>query len=552
MMLKSNPNNKQDIIEKQNHTISENGQDQILQQPHTNHSALQNHQDLTAKNGPDSGLHSAGKGSATDEALTSAGKDQVQPSSPGKNQDQHPSAGKDSITGEPLHSAGKDNEHFSSANNDKRFSSSGSGHVRHKPAKLASFYVLTFIWGFFAGAAVWGVLRVMDIGIDFLWKDLPSIIGQEHSLVYHLACCLAGGLLIGVFQKKNGLLPDNMEEVMGRVKKTGRYPYDRLHIIAIAALLPLIFGGALGPEAGLTGLVAGICTFIGDKLKYKGDQVAAFAEAGFAATIGTIFGAPFFGIVHNLEPDDSSEHYREKLVSKRTRISIYCFGVLGSMIAFYLLGSITGISAGLPRFGFQHAIGISQWKWYLPLIVLGIVSALYYIAAAVLMRKLASVLVRHCIISCLIAGACVAVIGWLFPFSMFSGEHQLGELIDGWSDLAPLLLLLSAAAKLLLVNICICFGWKGGSIFPIIFSGAMLGYAFALFTGMDGAFAAAIVIASMYAYIMRKPVAVIAVLLLCFPVTYIVPIGVSAFISSRIPSPVAHRSNRNGKNQSTD
>ena len=75
------------------------------------------------------------------------------------------------------------------------------------------------------------------------------------------------------------------------------------------------------------------------------------------------------------------------------------------------------------------------------------------------------------------------------------------------------------------------------SIFPIIFSGALLGYTFALIVGMDGAFAVAMLVSAMYAYIMRKPVAVVMILLLCFPVTYIIPIAVSAIIASKIPTP---------------
>ena len=125
--------------------------------------------------------------------------------------------------------------------------------------------------------------------------------------------------------------------------------------------------------------------------------------------------------------------------------------------------------------------------------------------------------------------------------TMFSGEHQLSELIEEWQAASPIELILTAILKLVLVSICISFGWRGGSIFPIIFSGACAGYAFALIAGMDGAFAAAVVISSLYAYQMRKPVAVIMILLLCFPVTYIVPIGVSAFIAARIPSPFARR-----------
>ena len=406
--------------------------------------------------------------------------------------------------------------------------------------------LLSLILGFAAGAVVWAVLQVMDLGIEAVWTRLPEKIGCGHSIVYYLCVCLAGGLLIGLFQRKNGILPDNMEEVMGRIKKDGGYPYGRLHVIAVAALLPLVFGGSIGPEAGLSGIIAGLCCWAGDKLKYKGDQLVALTEAGFAAALGVIFASPFFGIVHNLEPNDNTEHYREKILTKKYRIIIYIFGVAGGMLAMKGLGKLFDVeSSGLPRFGAKHAIGIDQWKWVIPLIAVGIVFALFYMLCEFFSKKLAALLKDRRVTSCLIAGALVAVIGYLVPLSMFSGEDQLHQMINEWQDYAAVVLFASAVVKLFLTSFCINLGWKGGNIFPIIFCGAIAGFGFALLTGMDGGFAAAVVISALYGYMMRKPVAVIAVLMLCFPVTYILPIAATAFISAKIPTPIKQQVENN-------
>ena len=64
-----------------------------------------------------------------------------------------------------------------------------------------------------------------------------------------------------------------------------------------------------------------------------------------------------------------------------------------------------------------------------------------------------------------------------------------------------------------------------------------MGFAAAMATGADGAFAVAATAAALCGYIMRKPVTVIAVLLLCFPVTYIPPLAIGAFAASKIPVP---------------
>ena len=409
-----------------------------------------------------------------------------------------------------------------------------------KALKFSSFCILTLVFGFVFGGVVWAILQFMQIAITLLWTTLPGVIGLPEgtlsTFIYTMTVCLIGGLLIGLGQKHYGALPHTMEEVLVKIKRDGGYPYDRLHFIALAALMPLIFGGALGPEAGLSGLIAGICCGIGDNLKCKADQVAALAEAGLATTLGVIFGAPLFGIANNIEPENPLRN-RKRLVTKPARIVIYCFGVAGGMLAFVILGLLTGLSTGLPRFGAHHAIGVDQWKWFLPLLAMGIIFALYYLSVEKITHILGEKLSSYPVISALIAGVCVAFAGTFFPLSMFSGEQQLDPLIESWQDGSPQIMILSAIIKLALVSVCINFGWKGGSIFPIIFSGALLGYTFAMIVGMDGAFAVAILTASLYAYSMRKPVTVIMVLLICFPVTYIIPIAVSAFIAGNIPSP---------------
>ena len=85
----------------------------------------------------------------------------------------------------------------------------------------------------------------------------------------------------------------------------------------------------------------------------------------------------------------------------------------------------------------------------------------------------------------------------------------MGELMVVWQDESAVDLILTTLMKLVLVNLCINLGWKGGSIFPIIFSGVSLGYAMAMIIGIEPVFAVAVAAATLCGYIMRKPVMVI-------------------------------------------
>ncbi|MBQ0110503.1 MAG: chloride channel protein [Oscillospiraceae bacterium] len=275
--------------------------------------------------------------------------------------------------------------------------------------------------------------------------------------------------------------------------------------------------------------------------------------------ISVVFGTPLAGIVGNLERDEKGEKPRKRLLRKRGRIILYCAGVLGGLLAAMGLSKLLSIIAdatanewfiefakggGLPRFdsstGLFGNLNADKLMWVVPLMLAGIVLAFIYKEFDKITKFLADKIAKHRIISCLIAGLCVAVCGWLLPSTMFSGEHQLGTLIGNWQTQDATVLILTSVVKIILVSVCINFGWRGGSIFPIIFCGSSAAFAMALIIGpavLDGAFAAAILVSAMYSYINRKPFMAVLILLLCFPISYFIPMLIVGYAASKIPTP---------------
>ena len=148
------------------------------------------------------------------------------------------------------------------------------------------------VMGVVAGAIVWAFLFVMDLLIGLIWGRLPAYFDF---VFLPLVICVIGGFVIGIYQKVFGTYPESLDTVLAKVKKDGRYEYKNIMVYSTAALLPLIFGASVGPEAGLTGTIAGICTWVGDRMKRFGTDFKHMTEIGVAAALSSVFTAPLFG-----------------------------------------------------------------------------------------------------------------------------------------------------------------------------------------------------------------------------------------------------------------
>lgn len=409
------------------------------------------------------------------------------------------------------------------------------------------FVALTIVFGAFAGAFCWAFFFLMNLGIGLLWDAAPAALEQAGlpAVAYPLAFCLLGGVVIGLFQKRYGPLPDDMNTVLGQVKAAGRYEYERIPAMSVGALLPLLFGGSIGPEAGLTGVIAGLCTWVGDRLRFMGQEMRELASAGMAAIISAIFSAPLFGLAAPIlgyadESDgreDAAGDGAIKLeVPRAKKIAVYILAIAGALGAFAGLSALVGSGGGLPHFS-QMSVGEAELIWAVPIVLIGSCAGWLFHAAGAGVRWASARLGDRPVLKAVIASAILGGIGIALPFTMFAGEAQTEMLAESWTGMTALALLATGFLKVISTQVCLGFGWRGGHFFPIIFAGIAIGYACAALTGIDPVFALCVCTAGLLGTVMRQPLMTALLLILCFPVKSILFMLAAAAIGSAVPVP---------------
>ena len=208
-------------------------------------------------------------------------------------------------------------------------------------------------------------------------------------------------------EEKNGDYPQKLMVVLMRVKKTGRYPYKNIFYIIISALIPLLIGASIGPEAGLTGIIAGLCTWVGDKLKRyqkEADELMSARKSMFSFTEPT-------------KPEN------DVILSKRSKIVLYLTAISGSVGIFVLLNKLTGTSSGIERMQ-SGEFPIEHYLYALPLALIGILTGYLFFSFEKLTSMLENKLKSLVIIRAVSGGLILGVSGTFLPLTMFSAINE--------------------------------------------------------------------------------------------------------------------------------
>ena len=207
-----------------------------------------------------------------------------------------------------------------------------------------------------------------------------------------------------------------------------------------------MLGASVGPEAGLTGVIAGLCTWIGDKLKKYIHTVEELNMIGISATLGTIFKSPMFGFVEPLEDE------RKTVIPKKPKVILYLVAACSSFGVFWMLGKFFGSGSGIYSFGFEKIKLIDVW-YVIPFSLIGIIGGLFYLASHKVAKLIGEKFKKYVLIRCVVGGVILGVMGTLLPLTMFSGEHQMEEIAKRGTEIGVWALIFVAILKIILTTL---------------------------------------------------------------------------------------------------
>ncbi|MCR4655137.1 MAG: chloride channel protein [Lachnospiraceae bacterium] len=406
--------------------------------------------------------------------------------------------------------------------------------------------LLTALLGAVVGAVLWCFLKATGICTGFIWE---GIAGRFSVSWLPIPICTLGGLIVGLLHKFGGDYPEELDVVLKKIKEEKHYDYRHMLLMLLCAFFPLIIGASVGPEAGLCGIIAGLCYWIGDNVKYAREHKTEFSQIGEAVTLGELFHMPLFGIFEveeEVSVPDSEDGSGEKTSSlkygqrtgeadshpakekttfpKASKLVLYGLAALSGYLVMSLLSSVFGAaSEGFPSFD-MPALSWADFLLMLLYIPTGILLCWFFEFSEHFSGKLSDK-VPVCVRETL-CGAVVGCIMIFMPLALFSGEEEMREFMVDYGAYAPLLLVGICFLKLFMTAFCIRFGLKGGHFFPVIFSCVLMGFALSgfIFAGEQGhsVFAAGIITAAALGAQLKKPFTAAILLLLCFPAKLII------------------------------
>ena len=371
--------------------------------------------------------------------------------------------------------------------------------ARARPGSYLRLMLLIALLGVVSAGITFAFVTLLHEGFFLIWERAWPITGLDER-IFTLLVCTTGGVLVGLLLKLFGDHNAIFADLMAEFGKTGRFDYKAAPGIVITAVVSMLAGGSLGPEAPLADLCGGLGTWLADKFKYGENERRALGYGGFSAMLASLITNPFGGALLGLETAHAA----------MAGMEVYFWSLFPSLLAsaaaaivyVQLSGAFFGKMYTFP----QYSPRLLDLVMAVPLSLLGAVMGLGFMLGFRRLDRLLQPLKGRPVLRATLGGLSMGIIGALLPLTLFSGERQAPDLILRSAQLGIGMLIVLAIAKLMATAILLATGWKGGYIFPIMFAGVALGEAASLaFPGIPMAVTVAATLTGAFVAAIRAP-----------------------------------------------
>jgi H+/Cl- antiporter ClcA len=338
------------------------------------------------------------------------------------------------------------------------------------PKAYLRLMALMAIMGLVSALVTFAFIALVNVSTGAIWEKASQALGMDPRFFTFFVCSL-GGLLVGLLVKYFGDHNAIFSELMQEFGKTGRFDYRNAPGIVVTAFISLVAGGALGPEAPLADACGGIGTWAADQLKLDERETRTMGYGGLSAMLAAFITNPFGGALLALESAQGG--MAGPVVYMWALFPSLMASAVATIVFVMLTGSFFSTLYTFPA----YIPRLEDLLWAVPLSLIGSAAGILFTYMFRGLRTIMQPLKGHVVWRGLIGGIGMGLIGALLPLTLFSGEEQTIELINGASVIGFGMLILLAGSKLLATSLLLATGWKGGYIFPIMFAGIALGMA---------------------------------------------------------------------------
>ena len=339
-----------------------------------------------------------------------------------------------------------------------------------KPKFYFRLMVLVAVLGFISAAITFAFMALVHEGTKVIWEQAAQLVGISMPLFTILVCTL-GGLLVGLLVKLFGDHSGIFAEVMREFGKTGRFDYRNAPGIVITAFFSLISGASLGPEAPLADACGGIGTWASDRLKLDEQETRSMGYSGVSGMLAAFITNPFGGALLGLESAQGGTS------GKQTYFWVLFPSLLASAVSTVVFVLLSGVFFETLYVFPDYAPKVKHIFYAVPLGLLGGAVGLLFMLALSRLQQVFQVMKGRVVLRGVIGGLGMGIIGALLPLTLFSGESGSSDLITDAAEIGIVMLIVLGLMKLFATSLLLATGWKGGYIFPIMFSGIALGLA---------------------------------------------------------------------------